>query len=157
MGGGGGGWTYIKYYNALCWKSYLNAHVLKRKAYWVYLYIETVEDYSLSLFLIEVISRWHCFAAVSYKSSLRALYDYDARADDDLSFKKGDLLYLLDDRYSFTPTLSLVRFTQIYILALNIFFAFFLQNLALVWILTVDLIKIGTLSSLLMCKFSLYW
>lgn len=35
--------------------------------------------------------------AVSYKSSLRALYDYDARADDDLSFKKGDLLYLLDD------------------------------------------------------------
>nr|XP_022291986.1 tyrosine-protein kinase SRK2-like [Crassostrea virginica] len=32
-----------------------------------------------------------------HKSSLRALFDYDARADDDLSFKKGDLLYLLDD------------------------------------------------------------
>ncbi|XP_056008706.1 tyrosine-protein kinase Yes-like isoform X2 [Ostrea edulis] len=32
-----------------------------------------------------------------HKSSLRALYDYDARADDDLSFKKNDLLNLLDD------------------------------------------------------------
>ncbi|XP_063398895.1 tyrosine-protein kinase SRK2-like isoform X1 [Mytilus trossulus] len=31
------------------------------------------------------------------KGTLRALYDYDARAEDDLSFKKGDLLFLLDE------------------------------------------------------------
>ena len=32
------------------------------------------------------------------KGTLRALYDYEARADGDLPFKKGDRLTLLDDR-----------------------------------------------------------
>jgi len=35
------------------------------------------------------------------KGQLRALYDYDARAEDDLSFKKGDILLLIDDRYAY--------------------------------------------------------
>ncbi|KAK3598140.1 hypothetical protein CHS0354_007550 [Potamilus streckersoni] len=34
------------------------------------------------------------------KGCLRALYDYDARTDDDLSFKKGDILDLIDDSYT---------------------------------------------------------
>ncbi|KAK3090929.1 hypothetical protein FSP39_015809 [Pinctada imbricata] len=36
-------------------------------------------------------------APSGHKANLRALYDYDARAEDDLTFKKGDLLFLLDD------------------------------------------------------------
>ncbi|KAL3867747.1 hypothetical protein ACJMK2_040603 [Sinanodonta woodiana] len=34
------------------------------------------------------------------KGRLRALYDYDARTDDDLSFKKGDILDLIDSSYT---------------------------------------------------------
>ncbi|VDI07629.1 Hypothetical predicted protein, partial [Mytilus galloprovincialis] len=36
-------------------------------------------------------------SSAANKGTLRALYDYDARAEDDLSFKKGDLLFLLDE------------------------------------------------------------
>lgn len=36
-------------------------------------------------------------APAAHRGQLRALYDYDARAEDDLSFKKGDLLFLIDD------------------------------------------------------------
>ena len=32
------------------------------------------------------------------KETLVALYQYDSRADGDLSFKKGDIMYLLDSR-----------------------------------------------------------
>ena len=30
---------------------------------------------------------------------VRAIYDYDARVDDDLSFRKGDRLEVVGDRY----------------------------------------------------------
>ncbi|XP_061198284.1 tyrosine-protein kinase SRK2-like [Saccostrea echinata] len=36
-------------------------------------------------------------AQAAEKGTLRALYDYDARAEEDLPFKKGDILILLDD------------------------------------------------------------
>ncbi|KAK3581838.1 hypothetical protein CHS0354_025291 [Potamilus streckersoni] len=42
----------------------------------------------------------HLPGSVSFPASkgcLRALYDYDARTDDDLSFKKGDVLHLIDN------------------------------------------------------------
>lgn len=35
---------------------------------------------------------------ISDKEVLVALYAYDSRADGDLSFKKGDVMYLLDQR-----------------------------------------------------------
>jgi hypothetical protein len=53
---------------------------------------------NLQYFIVFNVLTLYCYSFVAHKSSLRALYDYDARADDDLSFKKGDLLYLLDDR-----------------------------------------------------------
>jgi len=51
----------------------------------------------LCLFFLRI--KWWIIVFSGNKGTLRALYDYDARAEDDLSFKKGDLLFLLDDRY----------------------------------------------------------
>jgi hypothetical protein len=51
----------------------------------------------LCLFFLRI--KWWIIVFSGTKGTLRALYDYDARAEDDLSFKKGDLLVLLDDRY----------------------------------------------------------
>ncbi|KAJ8306510.1 hypothetical protein KUTeg_017055 [Tegillarca granosa] len=38
-------------------------------------------------------------AQPAHKGKLRALYDYDARAQNDLRFRKGDILLLLDDKW----------------------------------------------------------
>jgi hypothetical protein len=44
-----------------------------------------------------------------------AIYDYDARTDDDLSFRVGDLLLIIDDRFDFVTRTSLT-----YLFALSV-------------------------------------
>lgn len=47
-----------------------------------------------------------CLDSTPGKEVLVALYAYESRADGDLSFRKGDIMYLLDQRFVF-PGLGL--------------------------------------------------
>lgn len=48
-----------------------------------------------------------------------AIYDYDARTDEDLTFRVGDLLIILDDRFIYFLFLSLIFYRKIFVLLWN--------------------------------------
>ena len=59
----------------------------------------------MSLFVFQKImdviatSRPFCLYSTAQEPSHVALYDYDARSEDDLTFKKGETFFIEDDRW----------------------------------------------------------